>query len=503
MRILLILGHPRCDSFGAALFNAFRDGLSEAGVEHRWLRLCDLAFDPDVRCPSPADQALEPDLADALGLIAWADHLVFVYPTWWGTVPALLKGFLDRVLTPGFAFQFHADGSWDKLLAGKTAELLTTMDTPRWVYRWIYAAPGHRAMARATLGFCGVRTVRTQSFGVIERSSPEQRRQWLTAARNRGRSLAHGVRSVPQRFAAQVAAWLRALRLQFYPMTWVAYAVGALLARESRPMDWGVFWIGYACLFSLEAATVFSNEYYDYESDRRNRIPGPFNGGSRVLVDGLLNFRQMRGGIALALAAFAWSGIWVLNISSGQPHVAGAVLGLLAVLALGYTIPPLKLSHRGAGEFDVALTHSLGVLLFGFVIQGGTLFSWRPWLVSLPLLLAVVPAITLSGLPDYDADLAAGKRTMVVRAGPRRSLQLALAAVLAATLTALLVDALAFDHGLYGPAVWFAGPHAVLLCILLAQRLPDPRQTRHYNALMIVALSFILWFGVPPLWELG
>jgi len=61
-------------------------------------------FDPNVHADSPEHQPLEPDLVAAQRDIHWAEHVVFVYPTWWGTYPALLKGFLDRVLTPGFAF---------------------------------------------------------------------------------------------------------------------------------------------------------------------------------------------------------------------------------------------------------------------------------------------------------------------------------------------------------------------------------------------------------------
>ncbi len=503
MRVLLILGHPRGDSFGAALFDAFGSGMTEAGIEHRKVRLGDLQFDLNVRCPSPADQELEPDLARVQSLIEWADHLVFVYPTWWGTAPALLKGFLDRVLTPGFAFRFHDDGNWDKLLAGKTAELLTTMDTPRAVYRWIYAAPGHRAMARATLGFCGVRTVRMQSFGIVEHSTLEQRRRWLTAARERGAELASGPWSRSQRLRGPIVTWLRALRLQFYPMTWIAYAVGAMLATQNGPIDRSAFWIGYGCLFALEAATVFSNEYFDFDSDRRNQHPGPFNGGSRVLVDGVLGFKQLRGGIALALAAFALLYFWALGSAPAQTGSVTAVLAVLTVLALGYTVPPLKLSHRGGGEVDVALTHSLGVLLFGFVIQGGAVFAWQPWLASLPLLLSVVPSITLSGIPDRAADRAAGKRTLVVRIGPRRAVQVAIATTLGAAAAALLVDGFGFGHQLYGMAAWLAAAHGVLLCVLLLRRLPEPESGRNFNGLMTASLSYVLWFGLAPLWMLG
>lgn len=96
MRCLLILAHPRRDSLCGALFDAYADGAREAGVTCRELILGEMQFDPDVIALSPEQQTLEPDLVRAQQDIAWAEHLVFVYPTWWGTYPARLKGFLDR-----------------------------------------------------------------------------------------------------------------------------------------------------------------------------------------------------------------------------------------------------------------------------------------------------------------------------------------------------------------------------------------------------------------------
>ena len=135
MRCLLILAHPRRDSLCGALFDSCATGAREAGVECRELVLAELDFDPTVHTTSPEQQPLELDLVRAQADIHWAEHLVIVYPTWWGTFPALLKGFLDRVMTPGFAFRHLEGNRWEKLLAGRTADLITTMDTPPPIYR--------------------------------------------------------------------------------------------------------------------------------------------------------------------------------------------------------------------------------------------------------------------------------------------------------------------------------------------------------------------------------
>ena len=324
-------------------------------------------------CHRRATSRWNPRISDAVDLVAWADHLVFVFPTWWGTMPACLKGFLDRVLMPGFAFADREDGEgWDKLLVGKTAHLLTTMDTPPWVYRWIYRAPGLNALGRATLGFCGVEPVRSTIFGPVKTASAERRAEWIEEARHEGLALRHGALTTVQRVRGRLAAWLASFRLQFHPMAWAAYAIGAAGAwHATGHFSWLAFWLGLACLFSLELATVFTNDEFDFESDLRNRHHGPFTGGSRVLVDGSISFASMQVAVLVALGAFLASGLALATVVPPFPSLL--ILAALGVLALGYTVPPLKLCWRGLGEIDVGLTHSLGVILCGYAFQGGAM----------------------------------------------------------------------------------------------------------------------------------
>ena len=102
-------------------------------------------------------------------------------------MPALMKGFFDRVLLPGFAFKYRKDSPlWDKLLSGRTAHLMVTMDTPPWYYRWIYHRPGHNEMKRTILGFCGIKVVKISEFALIKGSSRQQREKWVTVAKDLG-----------------------------------------------------------------------------------------------------------------------------------------------------------------------------------------------------------------------------------------------------------------------------------------------------------------------------
>jgi len=497
---LLILAHPRRDSLCGALFDACAEGARQAGVECRQLILSEMNFDPDVHAVSPEQQPLEPDLLRAQRDIQWAEHLVVVCPTWWGTFPALLKGFLDRVLTPGFAFRHLTDGRWDKLLSGRTADLITTMDTPPWVYRFIYRAPGRQALVRATLGYCGIRSARIETFGPVISTDSSQRQQWLDRARCIGSRLAAGALSTTQRRTQRVAAWLAALRLQFYPMTWVAYTLGALAAAVAAPLAMGPYLLGYLALFLLEAATVFLNDWFDFDSDRLNHLGGPFTGGSRVLVDGRIDRAAMRQGIGLALLGAAGALAMLVAIApTASTGSIVAIYALLALLALAYTVPPLKLSHRGLGEVDVALTHSAGAIMAGFVAQGGHWADSAPWLLAMPLGLAVLPSILLAGCPDRAADQAVGKRTLVVVLGPRTAIRLAMAACLAAPAVAAAMALARTD--LWALLGWSAAGgtvHALWLwrCLhrLASGELPD-----RIDGPIVLALTFILWFCVPPL----
>lgn len=186
-RILLILGTPKSDGLCHALADAYSNGARAQGHVVRQLRLGELQFDPILREGYGQHQALEPDLLEAQRQIHWAEHLVFVYPVWWGGVPALLKGFFDRTFLPGFAFKYRNRSQlWDKLLSGRTADLLVTLDTPPWYFRWIYGAPAHRQMVRTILGFCGIKTRHLSEFAPVRPSSEEQRQGWLRRAERLG-----------------------------------------------------------------------------------------------------------------------------------------------------------------------------------------------------------------------------------------------------------------------------------------------------------------------------
>ncbi len=179
-KILIIQGHPDRESYNFGLSDAYKKGAEQSGAEVKEIVIRELDFNPNLEFGYRKRTELEPDLLDAQEKIKWADHLVWVYPVWWGSVPAIMKGFIDRVFLPGFAFK-KREGSvwWDKYLTGKTARLICTLDQPPWFYKWINRNPSHNAMKKLTMQFVGVKKVKITTIGPIRLSKEEFRSKWL------------------------------------------------------------------------------------------------------------------------------------------------------------------------------------------------------------------------------------------------------------------------------------------------------------------------------------
>ena len=187
-KILIINGHPDKESFCFHLAESYKKGADAAGADCKLIHLIDFDFNPILTYGYRKISALEPDLLQAQQDILAADHLVFVYPNWWATLPALLKGFIDRTFLPNFAFKYRENSPfWDKLLTGKTARLIVTMDTPRWYYWLINRSAGHNAMKIGVLEFCGIKPVKITVFTPIKSSDDKKRKQWLEEATELGK----------------------------------------------------------------------------------------------------------------------------------------------------------------------------------------------------------------------------------------------------------------------------------------------------------------------------
>lgn len=187
-KIAIINGHPNKNSFNFGIAEAYKAGAAESGAEVREIIIRDLNFNPNLQFGYQKRMELEPDLLKAWEIIQWADHMVWVHPVWWGGLPALMKGFIDRLFLPGMAYQFRKNSVWwDKLLKGKTAHILTTLDQPGWYYHLFFGRPSVNQLRKSVLEYCGVKPVKVTYIGIIRNSKDEQRAQWLRKVKELGK----------------------------------------------------------------------------------------------------------------------------------------------------------------------------------------------------------------------------------------------------------------------------------------------------------------------------
>ena len=185
MNILVINGHPDKKSFSTAIFNKVIDNLDNEKHEIETLNLADMKFDPVLRFGYRERMVEDAEITRSQELIQWADHLIFIYPIWWSSMPSLMKGWIDRVFTPGVAYSSNHKGifilnfitgqQFKKLLKGKTADIITTSQGPSWWYKifsGIISVPDSYRVAvlkNAVLNHCGIKTRKVMNLGDMNR----------------------------------------------------------------------------------------------------------------------------------------------------------------------------------------------------------------------------------------------------------------------------------------------------------------------------------------------
>ena len=188
-RILLIQGHPDAVTrhFGHALEDAYAHGAESAGHEVRRVPVARLDF-PLLRSQQAWEEgALPTGLVQAQEDITWAQHLVLFFPLWLGDMPALLKGFLEQVARPGFAFKPEGGDLFAKKgLTGRTARVVVTMGMPALIYRWYFRAHSVKNLERNILGFVGISPVNETLIGTVDKLDEEDARVWLEKLRKLG-----------------------------------------------------------------------------------------------------------------------------------------------------------------------------------------------------------------------------------------------------------------------------------------------------------------------------
>jgi len=189
-RILIIQGHPDpvVKHLGHALAAAYAEGAQDAGHMVRWINVTEIDF-PLLRSQKAWEEGVVPvSLRHAQEDIRWAEHLVLFFPLWLGDMPALLKGFLEQVARPGFAFKYSSGRTAfaEKGLKGRSARVVVTMGMPALVYRWYFRAHSVKSLERNILGFVGIAPVNETLIGMVANLKPQEAAKWLAQLRQLG-----------------------------------------------------------------------------------------------------------------------------------------------------------------------------------------------------------------------------------------------------------------------------------------------------------------------------
>jgi putative NADPH-quinone reductase len=188
-RITIIDGHPDPDParYCHALAGAYASGAAEASHAVKRITIAELDV-PLLRSQCDwEDGAPSNSLTAAQQDIAWANHLVIIYPLWLGSMPAMLKAFLEQVFRPGFAIEPDPSKMWAKLLTGRSARIVVTMGMPAWIYRWYFFAHSLKSLERNILSFVGIGPIKETLIGGIGAMDQQGRKRHLDAMRALGR----------------------------------------------------------------------------------------------------------------------------------------------------------------------------------------------------------------------------------------------------------------------------------------------------------------------------
>lgn len=178
-KILLLLGNPDKETYSGSLADAYQRAAESAGHEVKRVNIGEMQFDPILHKGYKEIQALEPDLVSLQEAWQWADHTVIVYPNWWNTMPAILKGLFDRMWLPGFAFNF--DKQTKKLiqrLEGKTARVIIVAGTHSPFQTWWKFGDYTNEIQHGILEFAGIKT-KVSAFGPCDHVDGVCRDKWI------------------------------------------------------------------------------------------------------------------------------------------------------------------------------------------------------------------------------------------------------------------------------------------------------------------------------------
>ena len=196
MKTLIIYYHPREGSFCSAIRDAVKTGLHKGHHECKIINLDDEEFDPvmkekDLKAFVELGRGLEDALSELDPVVLrykkkleWAEQMVMIFPIWWMTMPAMMKGFVDKVIFPGVAYEMDNGRLRTRLHSLKQVTIITTMNTPADKYRNNFGNSLEGSLMKGTFNQIGIHDIRWISLNMVKQSGDEKRWLWLDEIEN-------------------------------------------------------------------------------------------------------------------------------------------------------------------------------------------------------------------------------------------------------------------------------------------------------------------------------
>lgn len=181
MKVVIVYTHPNPKSFNHAIFEQVKQGLRDGNHTFEVIDLYADNFNPVLvynEQVKRSDLINDEETVHYRKLIKQADHLIFIYPIWWYGMPAMLKGFIDRVFVSGFAYS-SVNITSKGLLGNKSAWVIYTIDSPSWFVKLFRKNIEWKTMKDAILNYCGVKRVERMMLAGVKKSNPNTRQKWL------------------------------------------------------------------------------------------------------------------------------------------------------------------------------------------------------------------------------------------------------------------------------------------------------------------------------------
>lgn len=220
----------------------------------------------------------------------------------------------------------------------------------------------------------------------------------------------------------KIPIWIRAVRPQFFTATIIPVILGSVIGwRAAAVFNWCYFWLCLIGIIFVHAGLDLANDYYDHKSgvDDINKTPTPFSGGSRSIQKGLLSPKEVFTGAITCFIITVLIGLYLNYLSRGNIILILGVIGVF--LAFFYTADPIRIGYTGLGELSVGVGFGPVIVMGAYYLQTQQL-TWVPFWASIPVAILIALVLYINEFPDWEADKAVKKRTLVVILGKEKAI---------------------------------------------------------------------------------